>query len=405
MMERIGKYYYGSHFLDLYRYIGCSHLLPLLPLPNLHTLFRNEYYHSLFIFIYFIMVAVPPHLLRAISKSKATTPEHREVARSSLAHTEQFLKNCQKRREQYLKTYNQVQQQIVPPQLFRNVIASDQADNAQRTRAKKSLDHLETIIGKVRGAQQALGSSQSSEPGTSHVVPSLTATDDPPYRAVYDIHESSNEGDLPGDLIRDNGKKEAEETKPSSDKAVNEAFENVGLVLGFYKKFFQWLSIDNKDMDVISTVHFEKLQMVFGDGGEFLSNFTGCIDVIGHELTHAVTEHTSPLDYYGQAGALNEHISDAFGIMAKQRVQDEKSDVADWLIGEDCILPGVKGTALRSMKEPGTAYDDPVFGKDPQVGHMKQFRTTFEDNGGVHIYSGIPNKAFYRASVSFGGYS
>jgi Zn-dependent metalloprotease len=166
--------------------------------------------------------------------------------------------------------------------------------------------------------------------------------------------------------------------------------------------------------------------MVFGDGGEFLNNFTGCIDVIGHELTHAVTEHTSPLDYYGQAGALNEHVSDAFGIMVKQRVQDEQSEVADWLIGEDCILPGVKGTALRSMKEPGTAYDDPVFvsiilsslykqrtaanvselqGKDPQVGHMKQFKTSFEDNGGVHIYSGIPNRAFYLASVSFGGYS
>ncbi|CCT64641.1 related to extracellular metalloproteinase [Fusarium fujikuroi] len=363
------------------------------------------------------MVAVPPHILRAISKSKAATPEHREIARSSLAHTEQFLKDCQKRREQFLKTYNQVQRQmIVPPELFRNVIASDQADSAQRTRAKQGLDHLETIIGKVRGAQQALGSSQSTEPGTSYAVSSLTATNDPPYRAVYDIHESSNEGELPGDLIRDNGKKEAESTKPSSDKAVNEAFDNVGLVLGFYKKFFQWLSIDNKDMDVISTVHFgkqyenafwdpEKLQMVFGDGGEFLNNFTGCIDVIGHELTHAVTEHTSPLDYYGQAGALNEHVSDVFGIMVKQRVQDEKSDVADWLIGEDCILPGVKGTALRSMKEPGTAYDDPVFGKDPQVGHMKQFRTTYEDNGGVHIYSGIPNKAFYLVSVSFGGYS
>ncbi|KAF5977047.1 extracellular metallo ase [Fusarium coicis] len=323
------------------------------------------------------MVAVPPHLLRAISKSKAATPEHREIALASLAHTEKFLKNIQERREQYLKSYNQVQQQIVPPALFRNVIASDQADDAQRSRAQKGLEHLETIIGKVRGAQQALGSSQSTEPGTSYVVQSLTATDDPPYRAVHDIHESSNEGKLPGDLIRDNGKKEVDTSKPSSDKAVNEAFDNVGLVLGFYKKFFQWLSIDNKDMDVISTVHFgkqyenafwdpEKLQMVFGDGGEFLNNFTGCIDVIGHELTHAVTEHTSPLDYYGQAGALNEHVSDAFGIMVKQRVQDEKSDVADWLIGEDCILPGVKGTALRSMKEPGTAYDDPVFGKDPQ---------------------------------------
>ncbi|KAM0241688.1 hypothetical protein ACHAPO_001379 [Fusarium lateritium] len=169
-------------------------------------------------------------------------------------------------------------------------------------------------------------------------------------------------------------------------------------------------------MDVISTVHFgkqyenafwdpEKLQMVFGDGGEFLNNFVGCIDVIGHELSHAVTSNTSPLDYYGQAGALNEHISDVFGIMVKQQVQDEKSPVADWLVGEDCILPGVKGTALRSMKDPGTAYDDPIFGKDPQVAHMKQFKTTFEDNGGVHIFSGIPNRAFYLASNAFGGYS
>lgn len=102
-------------------------------------------------------------------------------------------------------------------------------------------------------------------------------------------------------------------------------------------------------------------QMVFGDGGEFLNNFTGCIDVIGHEMTHAITEHTSPLDYQGQPGALNEHVSDVFGIMVKQKLQNEKSDKADWLIGEDCILPGVKGVALRSMKTPGNAYDDPRF--------------------------------------------
>jgi Zn-dependent metalloprotease len=145
--------------------------------------------------------------------------------------------------------------------------------------------------------------------------------------------------------------------------------------------------------------------MVFGDGNTFLNNFTGCIDVIGHELTHAVIEYTSPLIYQGQSGALNEHVADVFGIMVKQRVQDEKADEADWLIGEDCIVPGVKGISLRSMKAPGTAYDDPRFGKDPQPAHFRSWRVTTQDNGGVHMYSGIPNKAFYLASLAFGGYS
>lgn len=101
--------------------------------------------------------------------------------------------------------------------------------------------------------------------------------------------------------------------------------------------------------------------MVFGDGGDFLYNFTGTLDVIGHELTHAVTEHTSPLVYWFQSGALNEHISDVFGIMVKQLVENENAENADWLIGEGCLLPGVKGVALRSMKDPGTAYNDNRF--------------------------------------------
>ena len=104
-----------------------------------------------------------------------------------------------------------------------------------------------------------------------------------------------------------------------------------------------------------------KMQLVFGDGDEFLKNFTGTVDVIGHELTHAVTEAIAPLEYYGQSGALNEHISDVFGIIVKQRMERESAEKADWLIGEGCLVPGVKGVALRSMKAPGTAYDDPRF--------------------------------------------
>ncbi|KAJ3958633.1 hypothetical protein N0V92_004764 [Colletotrichum tropicale] len=105
------------------------------------------------------------------------------------------------------------------------------------------------------------------------------------------------------------------------------------------------------------------------------------------------------------SGALNEHVSDVFGIMVKQIVEKETAEDADWLIGEGCIMPGVKGVALRSMKEPGTAYNDPRFGKDPQPNNFKDYVPTFEDNGGVHIYSGIPNKAFYLAAKGFGGFS
>ncbi|CZS74636.1 hypothetical protein SNK03_010110 [Fusarium graminearum] len=354
------------------------------------------------------MVAVPPHILRAIAQSKAA--EH--ICRSAqitLEHTERILQarveiatNMLQRQSFLTRESVSHRQHIIPPQILRNIAESD-ADEGTRDKARESLSHLESIIGKVKGSQpEPQAESQQVLEASDHDS-TKPSPKDPPYRAIYDIHESSNEEKLPGKLIRDN-KNEADKSK---DKSVNLAFDNVGV---------KWLSIDNKDMDVISTVHFgkqyenafwdpEKLQMVFGDGGEFLNNFVGCIDVIGHELTHAVTTNTSPLDYYGQAGALNEHISDVFGIMVKQDVQDEKSPVADWLIGEDCILPGVKGTALRSMKEPGTAYDDPIFGKDPQVAHMKQFKTTFEDNGGVHIFSGIPNRAFYLASNAFGGYS
>jgi hypothetical protein len=73
------------------------------------------------------------------------------------------------------------------------------------------------------------------------------------------------------------------------------------------------------------------------------------------------------------------------------------------VIGADLFQPGVNGIGLRSMKAPGTAYDDPRLGKDPQPAHMDDFVTTTEDSGGVHINSGIPNRAFYLAAIELGG--
>jgi Zn-dependent metalloprotease len=147
-------------------------------------------------------------------------------------------------------------------------------------------------------------------------------------------------------------------------------------------------------------------QMVFGDGdGEIFQHFTKCLDVIAHELTHGITQYEAGLEYEGQPGALNESFSDVFGALVKQFALNQTTDKADWLIGEGLWAKGVKGVALRSMKAPGTAYDDPRLGKDPQPGHMDDYVDTEEDNGGVHINSGIPNRAFYLCAVGLGGYA
>jgi Zn-dependent metalloprotease len=146
--------------------------------------------------------------------------------------------------------------------------------------------------------------------------------------------------------------------------------------------------------------------MVFGDGdGDLFNRFTLALDVIGHELTHGVTEDEARLFYFFQAGALNESISDVFGSLVKQRTLNQMADQADWLIGAGLFTANVDGAALRSMKAPGTAYDDPLLGKDPQPAHMRHFVYTLEDHGGVHINSGIPNHAFYFVAAQLGGFA
>jgi len=166
---------------------------------------------------------------------------------------------------------------------------------------------------------------------------------------------------------------------------------------------------------VVATVHYERdydnafwdgTQLVFGDGdGTVFGRFTKPVDVLGHELSHAVTQYTANLTYQGQSGALNESISDVFGSCLKQRLLGQRADEADWLIGEGIFLLSVQGRALRSMAAPGTAYDDPSLGKDPQVATMADYVDTQDDNGGVHTNSGIPNKAFHLAATGIGGTS
>ncbi|KAI8955365.1 metalloprotease [Xylaria longipes] len=360
---------------------------------------------------YHVCSVVPPYLLNALAESEHNSEDIRKSARFCLDFSKNYISKRQRifaeltaPRGTRSAAAARRNQGIVPDTLLKHIAESEDVDEDTRNKAKHDLEHIVGIQAKY---QQVQGIAAEQKTLAASAAPAKTKAT---YRAVYDAHNDQDEENLPGTVVRVEGQKAVD------DKAVNQAYDNAGNVLSFYLDIFNWKSIDNKNENVISSVHFgqnyenafwdpEIKQMVYGDGHDFLGNFTNAVDVIGHELTHAVTEHTSPLDYTGQSGALNEHVSDTFGIMVKQRVENEKAKDADWLIGEECLMPGVKGVALRSMKAPGTAYDDPRFGKDPQPDNFKDYKATDDDNGGVHMYSGIPNKAFYLSSVGFGGYS
>lgn len=223
------------------------------------------------------------------------------------------------------------------------------------------------------------------------------------------IYTADNTEKLPGKVARkDTGPK-------TGDAAVDETWASSAQIWDLYAEVFGRESVDGKGTGVTVSVHYghdydnafwDGDQLVFGDGdGEVFERFTKPMDVLAHEFTHGVTQHTAGLSYDGQSGALNESVSDVFASICKQRVNQETAKTADWLIGKGIFAKGIKATALRSMKEPGTAYDDPRLGKDPQVASMADYVDTTDDNGGVHINSGIPNKAFYLAATKLGGHS
>ena len=171
------------------------------------------------------------------------------------------------------------------------------------------------------------------------------------------IHDQRNAADMtPGPVVR------AEGQAPVDDAAVNQAYDNFGDTYAFYWEVLHRDSIDDQGMPIHGMVHFDtdynnafwdgEGHMWFGDGdGTMFSDFTKSLDVIGHELTHGVTQYTANLAYSGQSGALNESLSDVFGSLVKQYALQQTADQADWLIGADVVGPEL-APALRSMKAP-----------------------------------------------------
>lgn len=284
---------------------------------------------------------------------------------------------------------------IVPPYLLARLASlADPAHQSAAAAARRALVELDPI----HSARATAPREPSRGAGTA-VVLALRRT----------ISDAESTESLPGETVRREG------DPPTGDVAVDEAYAGLGATYELFNEVYGRSSIDDAGLPLNATVHYgqqydnafwDGSRMVFGDGdGEIFGRFTASLTVIGHELAHGFTQYSSNLRYQGQSGALNESISDVFGVLVEQRERGQSADSASWLVGEGLFTDQVEGSALRSLKAPGTAYDDDVIGKDPQPATMDAYVETTSDNGGVHINSGIPNHAFYVAAARLGGYA
>ncbi|MDH3680445.1 MAG: M4 family metallopeptidase [Acidimicrobiia bacterium] len=282
---------------------------------------------------------------------------------------------------------------FVPPHVQREV-----AKRAGGAAAEEVQSELAAEARKARA--EAIESATTTPESDLSLAPPPTGTS---RREVYDCqHETKQRVQL----VRAEGEPETD------DVDVAGAYDYAGLVRSFLSDVLNRSSIDNRELDLILNVHFgdsfnnafwDGDEMTFGDGdGVIFTGFARSLDVVAHELAHGVTQFTSGLIYKNQSGALNEHFSDVFGAAITQWENGETPEDADWLIGDEIMGPELYGEALRSMRHPGTVYDNPILGKDPQPAHYDDRYQGSADNGGVHINSGIPNRAFYLAATELG---
>jgi Zn-dependent metalloprotease len=278
---------------------------------------------------------------------------------------------------------------ILPPRVLHRVAESGDDELRAAALQTLALDHKFRI---ARAESAARRGGRSVQPVT------FARLGGKPNRTVYD--QEHNQAQTPGRAVRTEGQ------PATDDEAVNQAYDGLGATYDYYWSHYQRDSIDGSGLPLLGLVHYGQDydnafwdnagHMYFGDGdGRLLTQTTAGIDVIGHELTHGVTQHEANLVYSGQSGALNESVSDVFGIQVKQMALAQSAEASDWLIGAD-IVGGELKPALRSMKDPGHANPH-----DEQPADMDGY----VDGGDVHTNSGIPNRAFYLVASQLGGNS
>ncbi len=250
----------------------------------------------------------------------------------------------------------------------------------------------------ISGQLRRLRSAAATLTRTFAMAGTPRAVSQTPAITVADCRHSST---LPGKAVAHPG--------TSKDATARRAFAETTLVAQFYRDVFGRNSVDNAGLTLLSSIHYGQKynnafwngnQMTYGDGdGAIFLDFTLASDVIGHELTHGVTQYSAGLDYTDEPGGLNESISDVFGSMFRQWQAKQTTDQADWLIGREIMGPQAtaKGyICLRDMAAPDAAHC-----LSPQPTNYSQYHPGMDP----HDSSGIANLAFANAAKAIGGHS
>ena len=231
-------------------------------------------------------MVVPPHILDVLAASEDS--KTRQLALKTSIHSS----HVRARRKHHFDTknnaggrtsYHPTPQGIVPDQILETVTGSEQTDGSSRDIAQRTLD-----------VNQKLQDESQESPTVATVTSGLNF-----HRQIHDmqnlVRKDSKSDEtyqlLPGKLVRSEGE------PPIVDEHANQAYDNCGTVLDFYRQVFDYALLDDQAVPIISSIHFETgyqnaqwlgdsaRQMVYGDGGHILYNFTACLDVIGHEIT------------------------------------------------------------------------------------------------------------------------
>jgi Zn-dependent metalloprotease len=285
--------------------------------------------------------------------------------------------------------------QIVPAKVLKRLSADRTLSDEQRSGFADTMK-IDAELRKLRTQAAKLTRVTSAIAGPAALAAAAVAP--APAITVFDCNHGQT---LPGGQVSN--------PATSTDATGKAAFVETTAVAAFYSQVFGRNSIDGAGMTMISSIHYgtnynnafwNGSQMTYGDGdGSIFIDFTGGNDVIAHELTHGVTQHSLQLTYVNEAGGLNESLSDCFGSMFRQWQAKQDVNHADWLIGKDIMGPTAaqKGfTCLRDMASPAAKHC-----LAPQPTKFSQYKAGMDP----HESSGIPNLAFYTIAKAVGGNS